>query len=141
MIKHIDGRNDSESLCIKVRSCSGATAGDILDYVKPLARKKPKRIVIHTRTSDLPNDFDTISKMKKVIKSIREIAVNQEIQITFSGVINQEISIYVQRFVFINNSILDISSLNWSQLQLNQKGTSLLCRDLAKSVKVCRRSR
>ena len=28
--------------------------------------------------------------MKKVIKSIREIEFNQEIQITFFGVINQE---------------------------------------------------
>lgn len=32
---------------------------------------------------------------------------------------------------------MDISSFSRSQLQLNQRGTSLLCRDLAKSVKVC----
>ena len=90
MIKHKDGRNDSESLGIKVKSRSSATAEDLLDYMQPLARKKQKIIVIHTRTNDLPNDLNTIRKMKKVIKSIREIEVNQEIQITFFRVINQE---------------------------------------------------
>ena len=43
MIKYIHGRNDSESLCIKVKSRSGATAEDLLDYVQPPARKKQKK--------------------------------------------------------------------------------------------------
>lgn len=42
MKKHKDGRNDSESLGIKVKSRSSATAEDLLDYMQPLARKKQK---------------------------------------------------------------------------------------------------
>ena len=39
--------NDS----MKVRSHPGATTEDIVDYVKPIAHKKPKMSVIHTGTN------------------------------------------------------------------------------------------
>ena len=39
--------NDS----MKVRSHPGATTEDIVDYVKPIARKKTKMSVIHTGTN------------------------------------------------------------------------------------------
>ena len=47
-------------------------------------------LVIQTGTNDLPNDMITIKKVKKVVQSIREINVNQEIQIALSGIINRE---------------------------------------------------
>ena len=40
--------NDS----MKVRSHPGATTEDIVDYVKPIAHKKPKMLVIHTGTNE-----------------------------------------------------------------------------------------
>ena len=47
-------------------------------------------LVIQTGTNHLPNDMITIKKVKKVVQSIREINVNQEIQIALSGIINRE---------------------------------------------------
>ena len=41
-------------------------------------------LVIHAGKNDLPNGMNTINKVKKVVQSIREIDVNQEIQIVFS---------------------------------------------------------
>ena len=83
-------------------------------------------LVIHTRTNDLPNDMNTIKKVKKVVQSIRKIDVNQEVQIAFSDIINQkdnnfgeniderntELESYCKPkgFVFIKNSKLDSSS-------------------------------
>ena len=47
-------------------------------------------LLIQTGTNDLPDDMNTIEKVKKVVQSIHEIDVNQEIQVAFSGIINRE---------------------------------------------------
>ena len=151
MIKHTTGRNVSDSMNAKVRSHPGATSEDLVDYEKPIAPKKPKMLVIHTGTNDLPDDMNTIKKVKKVVQSIREIDVNQEIQVAFSGTINREDNNFAEKieerntklesyskskgFVFVNNSKLDSSSLNRGPLLLNRKGTGLLCKNFAKCVK------
>ena len=151
MIKHATGRNVSDSMNAKVRSHPGATSEDLVDYEKPIAPKKPKMLVIHTGTNDLPDDMNTIKKVKKVVQSIREIDVNQEIQVAFSGTINREDNNFAEKieerntklesyskskgFVFVNNSKLDSSSLNRGPLLLNPKGTGLLCKNFAKCVK------
>ena len=102
--------------------------------------------------NDLPNDMNTIKKVKKVVQSIRETHVNQEIQIAFSGIFNREDNDFAEKiekrnnklesyckskgFVFMNNSKLDSSSLDRDRLHLNRKGTGLLCKNFAKYVKV-----
>ena len=127
IMKHINGCNVSDSMNVKVRSHPGATTKDLVDYVKPIARKKPKMLIIHTGTNDLPDDMNTIKKLKKVVQSIHEIDVNQEIKVAFSGIINREDNNFAEKikdrntklesyckskgFVFINNSKLDGSSL------------------------------
>ena len=142
MIKHVNSGNVSGYMNLKVKSHPGATTEDLIDYVKPIARKKPKMLVIYTGTNDLSNEMNTIKKVKKVVQSIREIDVNQEIQIAFSGIINREDSNFAEKieerntklescckskgFVFINNSIMNSSSLNRDRLHLNQQGTGLL---------------
>ena len=42
MVKHVNGRNVSDSMNFKVRSHPGSTNEDLVDYVKPIAHKKPK---------------------------------------------------------------------------------------------------
>ena len=44
MIKHINGRNISDSTNVKVRSHPYVTTEDIIHYVKPIACKKPKNV-------------------------------------------------------------------------------------------------
>ena len=40
----------------------GSTTEDILDYIKPIARRKPGIFIIHTGTNDLINGVNTIKK-------------------------------------------------------------------------------
>ena len=62
MIKHVNGRNVSDYINVKVRSHPGATTEHLINYVKPIARKKPKMLVIHSGANDLPNDMNTIKR-------------------------------------------------------------------------------
>ena len=39
MLKHVNGFNVSDFMNVKVRSHPGATTEDLVDYVKPIARK------------------------------------------------------------------------------------------------------
>ena len=55
MIKHVNGRDISRSHTVKVRPDSRASTHDLLDYVKPAMRKKPKALVIHTGTNSTGN--------------------------------------------------------------------------------------
>ena len=42
MIKHVNGRDISRSQTVKVHPNPAASTHDLLDYVKPAMRKKPK---------------------------------------------------------------------------------------------------
>ena len=60
MTKHVNGRNVSDSTNVRKRSRPGATTEDLIDYVKPIARKK--MLVIHTGTNDFSNDMNAIKE-------------------------------------------------------------------------------
>ena len=51
MIKHVNGREVSRGNSVKIRCHLGATTDDIIDYVRPTARKRPDMIIIHTGTT------------------------------------------------------------------------------------------
>ena len=53
MIKHVNGREVSRGDSVKIRCHSGATTNDIIDYVRPTARKKPDMTIFHTGTNDI----------------------------------------------------------------------------------------
>ena len=63
---------------------------DIIDYVRPTARKKPDMIIIHIGTNDIQNKVNMLQKVRKVITTNKENDVNSEVQIAFSGVIHRE---------------------------------------------------
>ena len=88
MIKHMNGREVSRDDSVKIRCHPGATTDDIIDYIRPTVRKKPDMIIIHTGTNDIQNKVNTFQKVRKVITTIKEIDVNNEIQIAFSIVIH-----------------------------------------------------
>ena len=88
MIKNVNRREVSRDDPVKIRCHLGATTDDIIDYVRPTARKKSDMIIIHTGTNDIQNKVNTFQKVRKVITTIKEIDVNNEIQIAFSIVIH-----------------------------------------------------
>ena len=53
MIKHVNGRDVSRSHTVKVRPNPEASTRDLMNYVKPAIRKKPKDLVIQTGTNGI----------------------------------------------------------------------------------------
>jgi len=48
----------STSSKIIVKSFSGATTKDMMDYIKPIVRRNPDHIVVHVGTNDLSSSAD-----------------------------------------------------------------------------------
>ena len=42
------------------------------DYFKPIAWRKPDTLIIHTGTNDLTNGVNTMKKVRKLVKVVRE---------------------------------------------------------------------
>lgn len=66
---------------VKVIGHSGSTTDDLLDYIKPIARKQPDILIIHTGTNDLINGVTTKKEVRKLVRYIRDIDENEEIKI------------------------------------------------------------
>ena len=147
MIKYLNGREISRSSSDKFRSHLGATTEDLIDYVRPTARKKPKMMVIHSGTNDITNKVNTLQKIRKVIHAIKENDVNDEIEIVLSSVIhrddqdvedeinelNKNLENLCKSMRFIDNSNIKSSSLNRSKLHLNKSGTAPLTKKVCKN--------
>ena len=107
-------------------------------------------IVIHSGTNDLTYKVNTLQKIRKVINAIKELDVNNQIEIVLSSVIHRDdedleneinklnkklANLYKGKGMrFIDNSNIKSSSLNRSKLQLNESGTPLLTNFFAKIV-------
>ena len=105
MIKHVNGREVSRDNSVKIRCHPGATTDDIIDYVRPTARKKPDMIIIHTGTNDIQNKVNTLQKVRKVITTIKEVDVKNEIQIAFSSVIHRDDEGFEEKIKEINRNL------------------------------------
>ena len=122
---------------------------DMLDCIKRIARRKPDTLIIHTSTNDLTNGVNTMKKVRKLVKVVREIDESEKIRIGFSSVIyrkdkdledgrnevNMKLKKYCESkgFVFIENASINESGLNNSKLHLNKKGTNVLTQKMKRS--------
>ena len=113
---------------IKVITHPGFTSADMLDYIKPIPRRKPDTLIIHTGTNDLTNGVNTIKKVRKLVEIVREIDESEKSKIGFSSVIyrkdedledeRNEVNIKLKKdcegkgFVFIENANISESGLN-----------------------------
>ena len=86
----MNGREASRDDSVKIRCHLGATTDHIIDYVRPTALKKTDMIIIHTGTNDIQNKVNTFQKVRKVTTTIKEIDVNNYIQIAFSSAIHHD---------------------------------------------------
>ena len=122
---------------------------DMLDCIKRIARRKPDTLIIHTSTNDLTNGVNTMKKVRKLVKVVREIDESEKIRIGFSSVIyrkdkdledgrnevNMKLKKYCKSkgFVFIENASINESGLNNSKLHLNKKGKNVLTQKMKRS--------
>ena len=108
-------------------------------------------IIIHTGTNDIQNKVSRIQKVRKVFTTIKEIAVNNEVQIAFTGVIHRDDQEFEEEIIeinrklknlckekgakFINNNNIDGSCINRSKIHLNKRGTTQLVKKNSQAVK------
>ena len=139
----------SKKNIVNVITHPGSTTEDMLDYIKPIARRKPDTLIIHTRTNDVTNGVNTMKKVRKLVKVVRETNESEKIKIGFSSVIyrkdkdhedkRNEVNVKLKKyckgkgFVFIENDNIIESGLNNSKLHLNKKGTNILTQNIKRS--------
>ena len=91
ILKHMNGREISRSSSAKIRSHSGVTTKDLINYVRPTARKKTKMMVIRSGTNDITNKVISLQKIRKVINAIKENDVTAKLkslcQVSFTEMI------------------------------------------------------
>ena len=76
-----------ENYITNTRTNPGCTTEDIADYIKPIIRRKPDIILVHTSTNDLTNSVNTMSKVRKIVKAVEEMDGNNEIKLGLSNII------------------------------------------------------
>ena len=102
----------------------------MLDDIKPVVRKNPGTVIIHTGTNDLTNGVKTMNKVKKLVQYIRENDKDRSNEVSFSSIcyradrnLEKEISDTNGRlknyrsnngFIFVDNSTINESYLNKS---------------------------
>ena len=150
MVKHITRPGISKHNHVQVKTHSGATTDNIIDYIKPTIHQKPDIVIIHSGTNGLTKDVNTMSSVRKVVAAVKEIDAKGKIKLGFSGIvargdINNEEDIVStsnrcekyckgNEFFFINNSNIDETCLNKSKLDLNGNGTYYLANNFRKYI-------
>ena len=134
--RNIIGKKLSRNQNVNAFSFSGATIDDMVDFAKPVIKRKPKKIILHVGTNNLKMDQPKKIKNKVagLVDSIK--AEHPSIDVAVSSIIfrsdvnskidevNRRLSSFCQskNWVFINNSNINEDSLNRSRLNLNRKG-------------------
>ena len=136
-------RNCQETQNVNAFSFSGATMDDVVDFAKPVIKRKLKKIILHVGTNNLK--MDQRKKIKNKVAGFADSikAEHLSIDVAVSSIIfrsddqslnstidevNRWLSSFCQskNWVFINNSNIKEDSLNRSGLNLNRKGAYCL---------------
>ena len=140
----------SDNNTVSVMKHPGSTTGDMVDYVRPVPRKKPDVIIMHIGTNDLTKGVNTMSKVRKIVNAIQEVDSTRNIQLGFSSIVQRadkeyskeikDISTRLKSYclgkglIFVDNSNIDESCLNSSKLHLSKKGMQLLSQNILRSL-------
>ena len=121
MIKNITGTRISRENIIKMRPHPGTTTIDICDFIKPELRQKPDVVIVHCGTNDIPNNINTVKKIKKLVKEIEENNHENIPQVVISSIIKrydqdyneeiQSIKINFNGFVQVSVCLLFITAI------------------------------
>lgn len=75
MLNNIDERTFSRRYTTKVHCFRCSTVGDLEDYIKPLLRRKPDKIILVIGTNDIENKV--VADVLKGIKSLMDMIQNE----------------------------------------------------------------
>ena len=136
----------SSDQSVSIMKHPGCSPEDMVDYEKPVARKKPDTLIIHVGTNDLIKGVNTMRKVSKCVEIIRELDNTENSQIRFSSIIQRtdkdfsneikETNIKLKNylFIFVDNDNINEFCLNNSKLHLNKKGTQRLAKNTLSSL-------
>lgn len=147
MTKLINSRKLSKTSKVTSHSFPGAVVEDFNDYLKPVLKRKPHKIIIHAGTNNLKRDCakQIKDKMAKVIAGVKQ--ENPNVSIAISSIIqrkkdqslndkitqvNDLVAKYCNdnNFDLIKHENIDESCLNAGGLHLNRKGIHILASNL-----------
>ena len=128
----------------------GFTTDDMVDYGRPVTLKKPDVIIMHVGMNDMTRGVNTMSKVRKIVCAIQEVDSTRNIQLCFSSIVQRADKDYIKEIkdintrlksyclgkglIFVDNSNIDESFLNNSNLHLSKKSTPLLSQNLLRSL-------
>ena len=138
MVKFLRSHETSSiNNAINVMKHPGSITDGMIDYARPVTRKKPDVIIMDVGTNDLIKRVNTMSKVRKIVSAIQEIDSTRNIQPGFSSIvqragkyfsreikdINTRLKSYClgKGLIFVDNSSIDESWLNNSKLHLSKK--------------------
>ena len=106
--------------------------------------------MIHTTTNDLTNGVNTMKKIRKIVKCVRDLDNYKKVNIGFLSLIRRsgrnfgqeirDLNLKLKRycegnnFLFIGNVNIEESCLNNSKLYLNHKERNILCQNIKISI-------
>ena len=81
MIEYITGTAISSDHTMQIRSNPGATNVDMLDYLKSELCHQPDVTITRCRANDIPNEINTLKKLKKFSKEIEVYGTQEKPQL------------------------------------------------------------
>lgn len=153
IIKYVKGWELSNAeQNVSVKSFSGATVDDMVDFLKPTIRKRPDKLVIHAGTNDvrssnpktiadkvieLAENFKEKSSCTEIIISSLVIRCDSEDLAKKVKDTNKLLKLNCDRkhYMFLDNANINRTHLNQRGLHLNHEGSARLQRNIASTLK------
>ena len=150
MVNNIQENGLNKHHHVQIKRHGGATTLDVKDFIKPIVRRKPDLIIIHTGTNDLTDDnVNTAESLTEIFEAARD--VSPETEIVMSSAItrqdkpgmpkkvknlNKVIDEVCEKFSIkvMSNSNIGGECLSSKKLHLNQKGNSVFARNFLKFI-------
>ena len=134
-----------------VKSFSGATTSDMEDFLRPVLRKEPNKIILHIGTNDI--NYQTAQTVAEGVLNLG-IQITQDsptTDIVVAGILprtdkpnlmskvnqaNRLIKAFCieKNWAFLDHESFNSTCLNSRGLHLNRKGTSILARNISKYI-------
>ena len=77
------------------------------DYIKPELHHQPDIIILHCGTNDIPNEINTLKKIKKLLKEIEGYNTQKKSQVVISSLIKRYDQDFNEDIKSINESLIN----------------------------------
>lgn len=148
MVKHINGYKMSKSNTrVQVSTFPGCTTLDMDDYIKPVLRKKPDKLILHVGTNSLKGRENSTHCAEEIVSLGEKIKRSiPETELIVSGLVTRldddmltrkvnevnaalKESCVQKHWKFIDHTNITINQLNQSRIHLNKTGSSMMARN------------